>query len=110
MPMNLFSGLGFSICSLLFVILITIIYISKKKFDSDYGYIYKLMIGVTYITIIIDVILILTLYKIDNSYINDILNRVYLSKTSVYSSKKFIIKNSAMIFINIKKPDETLNP
>ena len=78
MPMNLFSGLGFSICSLLFVILITIIYISKKKFDSDYGYIYKLMIGVTYIAIIIDVILILTLYKIDNSYINEILNRVYL--------------------------------
>ena len=78
MPMNLFSGLGFTICSLIFVILITMIYVSKKKFDNDYGYLYKIMIGITYLSLILDFLLVLTLYKLDNSSINDILNRVYL--------------------------------
>ena len=79
MKTTLFSSIGFTICGLIFLFLVLIMYLSKKKYESLENKIYRFILYLTIILLLIELT-----YAISMNYVkhpgifNEIIARSYL--------------------------------
>ena len=76
MTTSLFSSFGFSICALPFILLITIIYFSKKKFKGIENNVFAFLLIFTIILLILEIVCVHTMsIKNEIPILNEILCR-----------------------------------
>ena len=79
MKTTLFSSIGFTICGLIFLFLVLIMYLSKKKYDSLENKIYRFMLYLTIALLFIELIFAISLHYTKHVGIfNEIIARSYL--------------------------------
>ena len=79
MKTTLFSSIGFTICGLIFLFLVLIMYLSKKKYDSLENKIYRFMLYLTISLLIIELIFAISMHYAKHVGIfNEIVARSYL--------------------------------
>ena len=79
MKTTLFSSIGFTICGLIFLFLVLIMYLSKKKYDSLENKIYRFMLYLTIALLFIELIFAISMHYAKHTGIfNEIIARSYL--------------------------------
>lgn len=76
---TLFSSMGFSICALVFTLLVGFMYLSKKKFKNLENNIYAFMLLLTIILLVLEIVCVITMSIRDRiPLVNEILCRGYI--------------------------------
>lgn len=76
---NLFPSIGLTICGLVFLSLITLMYLSKKKYDSLENTIYRFLLILTMILLVIELCFVIAMGKVSTpGIINEVLARLYI--------------------------------
>ncbi len=77
--MDLFPSIGLTICGLVFLFLITLMYVSKKKYDSLENTIYRFLLILTMILLFIELFFVISMGKVSSpGIINEVLARSYI--------------------------------
>ena len=83
----IFSSMGFTICALVFLSLITIMYLSKKKFKNLENNIFGFMIIFTMFLLILEIVCVITMSNRDKiPLLNEILCRGYILGTIIWAT------------------------
>ena len=76
---SLFPSMGFSICGLLFTILISIVYISKKRYENIENKLYRILLCSTYFILGFEIMYVFTIFFMDKMPLaNEIVCRLYI--------------------------------
>ena len=87
MEITLFSSMGFAICGLIFIILVALMYFSKKKFNSLENSIYRIIFGLTIFLLILEIVSVYVMANSDSfPILNVILTRTYLVGCIVWAT------------------------
>lgn len=79
MDHTLFSSMGFSICALVFTVLVGFMYLSKKKFKNLENNIYAFMLLLTIVLLVLEIVCVITMSVRDRiPLVNEILCRGYI--------------------------------
>lgn len=77
--MDLFPSIGLTICALVFLSLITLMYVSKKKYDSLENTIYRFLLILTMVLLFIELFFVISMGKVSSpGIINEVLARSYI--------------------------------
>lgn len=75
----LFPSMGFSVCGLIFILIIAVIYISKKKFNNVENTLYRVTLVITTLILLNEIGYVITINNMDKApMLNEILCRLYL--------------------------------
>ena len=75
----MFSSMGFTICALVFLFLVTIMYLSKKKFKNLENNIFGFMLIFTMFLLVLEIVCVITMKNRDKiPVLNEILCRGYI--------------------------------
>ena len=81
----IFDSMAFSICALIFLVLILITYISKKKFKKTENHVYAFMLWLTTLLLIVEMVAVFTMSIRDKiPLVNEIVCRGYILGTIVW--------------------------
>ena len=76
---NLFPSIGFSVCGLMFTIVLSLIYISKKKYENVENKLYRIILSTTYFILGLEITFAFTIYYRDRMpLINEFVCRIYI--------------------------------
>lgn len=76
---DLFPSMGFSICGLMFTIILSIIYLSKKRYENIENKLYRIILCITYFIIGLEITYVFTIYFKDKiPFINELVCRTYI--------------------------------
>lgn len=79
MQLSLFPSIGLTICGLVFLFLIMLMYLSKKKYDSLENTIYRFMLILTMSLLFIELFFAISMWKAQShGMINEVLARMYI--------------------------------
>ena len=79
MTSKFFSSIGFSVCAFIFLVLISIMYFTKRKQRKTHSNTFAFLIGITAFLLIMEVCYVYSMYKINTSpLLIEILCRTYL--------------------------------
>jgi len=79
MDHTLFSSMGFSVCALVFTVLVGFMYLSKKKFKNLENNIYAFMLLLTIVLLVLEIVCVVTMSVKDKiPLVNEILCRGYI--------------------------------
>ena len=85
MTSKLFSSMGFSVCALIFLILITIMYISKRKHHKSTNNGFSFLLGVTIFLLISEIIYVCCMARLDElPNLTSFMCRIYLTGILVW--------------------------
>lgn len=99
----LFPSIGFTICGLVFLTLILVMYISKKKFNNLENKIYRIMMYIVFFPLILEMVCVYTMSKRELfPLLNEVLCRLYIFGSIVFVS--FFIMY--MLSLGVKKNKE----
>lgn len=85
MKYHLFPSMGFTICALVFLLLVTFMYVSKKKFKNLENNVYAFLLVLTIILLVLEIVCVYTMSIRDKiPIINEILCRGYILGTIVW--------------------------
>lgn len=98
---SLFPSMGFSICGLVFTILISIVYTSKKRYENIENKLYRILLSTTYFILGLEIMYVFTIYFIDEfPLINEFVCRVY-----IFLCCFWLIHNMIYMYIIFKKKE-----
>ena len=87
MKHSLFSSMGFSICALVFLVLVGFMYLSKKKYKKMENNIYAFMLVFTIFLLILEIVCVNTMNMRDKlPVLNEILCRGYILGTIIWTT------------------------
>ena len=89
-----FASIGFTLCALIFMLTVFIMFMTKKRKNNEESKIYFIMLIVILAMLVLEFIVSYTMSKIDSmGLINNILGEIYffLSYMWVYVKKMFVI-------------------
>ena len=79
MGINIFPSIGFTICGIVFLSLIALMYLSKKKFNSLENTIYRFMLFLTLLLLVIELLFVCSMKGVSNpGIINEVFARAYI--------------------------------
>lgn len=78
MEINLFSSIGLAICGLIFLLLVDIMYLTKKKYDGVENAVYRFMLILSTILLILEILFVCSVRYSKFDLIDEILARTYL--------------------------------
>ena len=79
MEINIFPSIGFTICGIVFLSLIALMYLSKKKFNSLENTIYRFMLFLTLLLLVIELLFVCSMKGVSNpGIINEVFARAYI--------------------------------
>ena len=85
MKYNLFPSMGFAICALVFLLLVSFMYLSKKKFKNLENNIYAFLLVLTIILVVLEIVSVYTMsIRNEMPLINEILCRGYILGTIIW--------------------------
>lgn len=85
MKYTLFSSMGFTICALVFTILVGFMYLSKKKFKNLENNVYATMLLLTVILLVLEIVCVCTMSIRDKiPLLNEVLCRGYILGTIIW--------------------------
>lgn len=87
MKYNLFPSMGFTICALVFLLLVSFMYLSKKKFKNLENNVYAFLLVLTILLLVLEIVCVYTMSIRNNiPIINEILCRGYIFGTIVWTT------------------------
>lgn len=78
MTVTLFSSMGLAVCGLIFVFLISVMYMSKKKYDGVENAVYRFLLVVTNMTLILEIAFACTMEYSNSAILKEVMARGYL--------------------------------
>lgn len=98
---NLYPSMGFSICGLVFTILISIVYISKKRYENIENKLYRILLCSTYFILGFEITYVFTINYMDKiPLINDFVCRLYVVLCCFW-----LVHNMIYMYIIFKKKE-----
>ena len=98
---KLFPSMGFSICGLIFTILVSIVYISKKRYENIENKLYRILLCTTYFILGFEITYVFTIYFMDKMPLaNEIVCRLYIVLCCFW-----LIHNMIYMYIIFKKKE-----
>lgn len=87
MDTALFPSIGFTICGLIFLTLIMVMYIFKKKFNNLENKIYRIMMFIVFFLLILEIVCVYTMsIRSKIPILNEVLCRIYIFGSIVFVS------------------------
>ena len=103
MDTALFPSIGFTICGLIFLTLIMVMYIFKKKFNNLENKIYRIMMFIVFFLLILEIVCVYTMsIRSKIPILNEVLCRIYIFGSIVFVSF-FILYMLSLGIINNEK-------
>lgn len=103
MDAALFPSIGFTICGLIFLTLIMVMYIFKKKFNNLENKIYRIMMFIVFFLLILEIVCVYTMsIRSKIPILNEVLCRIYIFGSIVFVSF-FILYMLSLGIINNEK-------
>ena len=98
---NLYPSMGFSICGLVFTILVSIVYISKKRYENIENKLYRILLCSTYFILGFEITYVFTINYMDKiPLINDFVCRLYVVLCCFW-----LVHNMIYMYIIFKKKE-----
>ena len=98
---ELFPSIGFSLCGLIFTIIISVIYITKKRYENIENKLYRILLCTTYFVLGIEITYVFTIYYMDKMpVINELVCRLYIIFCCFW-----LIHNMIYMYIIFKKKE-----
>ena len=98
---ELFPSIGFSLCGLIFTIIISVIYITKKRYENIENKLYRILLCTTYFVLGLEITYVFTIYYMDKiPLINELVCRLYILFCCFW-----LIHNMIYMYVIFKKKE-----